>query len=472
MYYLLLFSVLPPLLILIVLFIYFKKVDRIIRAVLIATFIHEVFLVTYPVIYSLIYELEHESFLNINVTYNDLLKVMVGESLYVFSFSFTFILFLRIKPFWIYKKDNKINFILFDTISEKFLFYFLISIGSVTFFLQLVTMGLSISNSILAQLDAWSSGIFFSFTPIVASAIAITKQNFKKQYPKLFYLSVLCLSSVVVIGILTAARGRIMWVASLIIILAYVSKQKKMIFLSLISLIIFLPFFSFLGSYKSIAATSLISGGKTSDLIKIIFEEKSAILELSGDNKSFFYSFAERAQGPRNSVVLYNSYENGESASFDIYLGSLFFPVPRFFWPTKPIPGSIDDNENNSAVFKVMDIGHDLPYMGPVLASAHAYWEGGYFSVILYGFFTAILWCIVFLLCSNLPYNLTLLTILSFSAALLIDGFLTIFSPLYAFILISWKWILPTLFLYIFFKIFSVISDRGVPESNSSFNEY
>lgn len=448
-------AILPPIFIVLILLYKYKKLDKLITSVLFATIVHELLLITFPVIYSISNNFEHESNLNIDVSISDLVKVMFGEVLFVFAFTIIFLLGLNLKKNFVFN-DKKENVLIFGNRTESRLFVFLITIGAITFFLQLSTMGFSISNPILSQINDWSSGIFFSYTPIVASAILVTKRNIFKYYPNLAKLSIICLLSVMILGILTAARGRIMWVASLVIIMGFIYNQKKIIYFSIISLLFFLPFFSFLGNFKNFAATSIISGGKSIDLIKIIIDERSSVTELgqSKGNSSFFNSFAERAQGPRNSIVLYNSYDKENGPNFSIYLGSFFFPIPRFFWPNKPIPGSVNEDEANSAVFKVMDNGHDLPYMGPILASAHAYWEGGYMAVLLYGFVTGVLWVSIFLLCSKLPYNLSMIIVLSFSAALLIDGFITIFSPLYAYILIFWKWVFPTLFFYVFLKLF------------------
>jgi hypothetical protein len=194
---------------------------------------------------------------------------------------------------------------------------------------------------------------------------------------------------------------------------------------------------------------SLMSGGRPLDLLRIFLEQREAMSSNPAvHNVSFLDSFAQRAQGPRNSVVLYNLYEKGAGADLSIYTGAILFAVPRFFWPEKPISGSLDGNDESTAVYKVIDIGYNLPYMGSILASAHAYWEGGWIAVILYGFITGLLWSGVFIFCRKLPEHLSWIIALSFAAALLIDGFLTALYPLYAYILIAWKYIMPTLVLY------------------------
>ena len=446
--FLLILAILPLLFLSLILLINYKRLDKLLVAVLFATFLHELLLVSFPIFYSIVTDFEHETNLNITVAIKDLVNVMIGETIYVFSFCMTLFIGLSIRKRWVFKENNKIVTPIFVNTTEKKLFVFLIIVGGVTFFLQLVGMGISISNPVLAQLDAWSSGIFFSFTPLVASAILVTKKDSIKYHPNLFKMASICLVSLLVLGVLTASRGRIMWVASLVLIMGFVNNNKKIIYISLISLILFLPLFSFLGNFKSLAATSMISGGNSLDLFKIIYEERNTVAEVS-QNNSFFYNFAERAQGPRNSIVLYDLYDQGDGAKASIYLGSIFFPAPRLVLPDKPIPGSFNEDENNSAVFKVMSIAHDVPYMGPMLASSHAYWEGGYLAVFIYGILTAFLWLVAFLLGVKLPYNLFAIVVLSFSAALLIDGFLTMFSPIYAYILILWKWIIPTIFLYL-----------------------
>jgi len=394
--------------------------------------------------------------MDISVSSTDLLEVMVGESIYVLMFCLALMFGLGMrKP----RKKRDINIFHDSSIIPKAEYHFLgflIVLGGIFFGLQLIMIGAVIENSVLAQVYDWSAGAFFSFTPLVASAILITKKQSFKKYPLLSKFALICLISLVIIGILTGARGRIMWVAFLIAITGYLNSERKYLIISVVLLFIFLPLFSFLGGQKNLVAHSILTGGRPSDLLQIIFEERIDISIVTEQNVSFLDSFAERAQGPRNSVVLYNLYDKGAGADPSIYLGAILFPVPRFFWSEKPIPGSLDGKDENSAVHKVMDIGYNLSYMGPLLASAHAYWEGGWIAVFSYGFITGLLWSFIFAFCERLPKNIAIIIALSFAASLLIDGFLTAFYPLYSFILIFWKWVMPTLFLYGCIKLLGV----------------
>jgi hypothetical protein len=397
----------------------------------------------------------------ISISTSDLIKVMLGESIYVLMFSLVLMFGLGMSKSW-RKKENNVScgsFIIPKT--EYHLLGFLTILGGFLFASQVFMLGTGIENRMVAKFYDWSTGAFFSITPLIASAILITKKQSFRKYPLLSIFALICLISVVLIGLLMGLRGRIMWVASFIAIAGYFNSRKKYLFTSVLLLVVFLPLFSFLGTqqFRSMVAETLyVSGGRTLDLIKLFFEQRKAIVGENNQNVTFLDSFAQRAQGPRNSVVLYKLYEEGSGADLSIYSGSVFFPVPRFFWPEKPIPGSWDGNSENSAVYIVVNIGHNLPYMGSLLASAHAYWEGGWFAVILYGLLTGLLWFWIFVFCSKLPKHLAWIIALSFTASLLIDGFLTALYPLYTYILIAWKYVMPILVLYGALKFFKSAS--------------
>ena len=448
--YLFILCLVPPILIASLLLLRKGHSNKVITAVLYATLIHEACLVSYPVLHSIVTDFSFEKTMAISISTNDLIKVMSGESIYVLMFCLVLMFGLRMSKSWS-KNENSVssdNFIIPKT--EYHILGFLTILGGFLFGSQLFMLGTGFENSMVAQFYDWATGAFFSITPLIASAIIITKKQSFRKYPILSTFALICLISIVLIGLFLGLRGRIMWVVSFIAIAGYFNSRKKYLIKSILLLALVLPLFSFLGGqqFRSTIAEISMSGGSTLDFAKLFIEQRKNAASDSSQNMAFLDSFAERAQGPRNSVVLYKLYEEGSGADLSVYLGSVLFPVPRYFWPKKNIPGSSDDNPENSAVFKVVDIGHNLPYMGPLLASAHAYWEGGWIAVILFGILTGMLWLGIFVFCKKLPEHLGWIIALSFLSSLLIDGFLTALYPLYSFILIAWKYVMPVLVLY------------------------
>jgi hypothetical protein len=455
--YLFVLCLVPPILIALLLLLRKGHSNKVITAVLFATLIHEVCLVTYPVLHSIVTDFSFEKLMAISISTNDLIKVMLGESIYVLMFCLVLMFGLGMTKSG-RKNENNVscNSVTIPK-TEYNVLRFLIILGGFLFATQLIVIGTGIKNNVVKQFYDLMTGAFFSITPIIASAILITKKRSFRKYPLLSTFALICLISLVLNGLLLGLRGRIMWVVSFIAIAGYFNSRRKYLFISVLLLVAFMPLFSFLGGqqFRSMVAETLnMPGGGTFNLIKLFIEQRKATVIDNNQNMTFLDSLAQRAQGPRNSVVLYKLFEKGASANPSVYLGSALFPVPRYFWPEKPIPGSLDDNPENSAIYKVVDIGYNLPYMGSLLASAHAYWEGGWIAVILYGFLTGLLWLWIFVFCSKLPEHLAWIIALSFLSSLLIDGFLTALYPLYTYILIAWKYVMPTLVLYGALKFF------------------
>ena len=451
----------PPILIALLLSQAKKRRNKVITAVLYATLIHEVCLVTYPILHSIATDFSFEKSMAISISANDLIKVMLGESIYVLMFCLVLILGLGMRKSWRKNETIVSGDSVFIPKTEYNVLGFLIILGGFLFATQLLLVGTGIKNNVVKQFYELMTGAFFSITPLIASAILITKKQSFRKYPILSTFAIICLISLVINGLLLGLRGRVMWVISFIAIAGYFNSRRKYLIISVLLLVAFIPLFSFLGGqqFRSMVAETINTpGGGTFNLIKLFIEQRKATAIDDNQNMTFLDSLAQRAQGPRNSVVLYNLYEENSGGGLSIYLGSVLFPLPRIIWPEKPIPGSLDSNPENSAVYIVMNIGHNLPYMGPILASAHAYWEGGWFTLILYGLLTGLLWLWIFVFCSKLPEHIAWIIALSFLASLLIDGFLTALYPLYTYILIAWKYVMPTLVLYGAFKIFKSAS--------------
>ncbi|NQU88023.1 MAG: hypothetical protein HQ541_19925, partial [Mariniphaga sp.] len=173
-YYLLFFTLLPPFFIALLLMLKYRRLNKLVISVIFATLIHEIFLVTFPVLHSIINNFINEKELCINVTAVELTKVMIGESLYVFLFCLVLFIGLNFKSG---EKSNRNDNKIFYSVPEVKLFRILIIIGTLSYGMQLFYLGTNISNGFLLGLNTYLGGVLFSFTPIIASAIILTKKD-------------------------------------------------------------------------------------------------------------------------------------------------------------------------------------------------------------------------------------------------------------------------------------------------------
>jgi hypothetical protein len=241
------------------------------------------------------------------------------------------------------------------------------------------------------------------------------------------------------------------WGISLLILGAIYNGRKKLIGISVVLALMMVPVFSVLGSADIRESSS--SGASQVEVVKKLYElGKENVSDFGSLSDVFMYSFAWRAQGVRNSVTLYQDYEHG-GGGFNSYLSAIFVPVPRFLWPRKPMIGSQDHTEVGSAMYRVMDLAYGAPdQMGPMLASAHAYWEGGVLWLVCAGLITGLMWNLIFRVTVRLPLVMGTIFIFTFAAAQMVDGLLTMLIPLYTAINVCWLSILPVFLIYKFFK--------------------
>jgi hypothetical protein len=118
-------------------------------------------------------------------------------------------------------------------------------------------------------------------------------------------------------------------------------------------------------------------------------------------------------------------------------------------WPLKRPAGSCDATDNGGAMYKVMSFGYASPYwvMGPYLASAHAYYEGGWILVILFGPILGFLWSILCRFAEKKPTGIAIVYIMIFLSAFTLDGFFTGIAPLHVFFKTFWLAFVPLILL-------------------------
>jgi hypothetical protein len=438
-------SLIPPL-ILCWLFIWSRRRNFFLRTLILgATLVHEALMVIFPAIYSIFTDYNIEGRMAATVTADDLLLVMIGEAIFIFMFFLGLLLRLPLSD----QQADRLIVSTFGRMSERtdiYILNVLIVAGCLVYAPSLFSYVFNTESVAMNQIVNMLTGVFW-YTPLVVCAFLITKRGALSINPLQTLLATIPLLSLGVISLTTGIRGRIMWAISLLLIAGIFNRQKKIIAISLVIAILMLPIFAVLGNLEIRGAKE--SGASQTEIITFLYETgKKNIHDYKELRDVLLDSFAVRAQGLRNSVTLYQDYDH-DGGGFKTYSGALFAFVPRLLWPEKPMLGSLDHTEFESATYKVMEWGYgEFGTMGPILASAHAYWEGGWIWLIVAGLITGLFWNFVFRYCSHLPDIFAAIIIFTFAAALLIDGLLTMLVPLYSIIIRCWLSLLPLLIIY------------------------
>lgn len=449
-----LFVSLIPLLILLGLFVWSWRRGLLLRTIILgATMTHELLLVVFPAWYSVFTNYKLEGNMQASIAAEDILRVLTGESIFVLMFALALVIdWPRLRP-----KGGRLigaasgpNQIL----RERLVLKFLIIAGCLLYARSIIQPMSTIEKGAgwtIEQAYFWFQA-FFWFTSLTACALILARRRVLFTNLLWALLAAIPLLALLVIGFVHGLRGRFMWAISLLVITGILNRQKKIVALGVAIGIVIVPLFAFFGgAYRFISKDIDMTGPERYEMFVQLYEESKSYVagNITNMGSEFLYGLALRAQGPRNSAVLYQQYDKGNGAGFTTYLGSIFFPIPRLVWPEKPAAGSTDSSGLNSAVFKVMELAYGLVGTnGPILASAHAYWEGGWGWLVAAGLITGLLWKIIFNLSRRLPEGMAAVVALAFAAALLIDGMLTMLVPLYALIIASWQSVLPVLAIY------------------------
>jgi hypothetical protein len=414
-------------------------------ALLWLTVLHEAVLVVYPIFHSSFTDFELDS-----VVYagpSDLLLVMAGEALFVSLFCITLLVGLRISAtaqdvYHLPEFSTQLLYIL--VVSELVVSAY--NFASPVPDYQIAMHHAEYSpTSIMEMLAAWIRGAV-ERPGIVASSVVVTGVSYSRT---LRLAAVAALSLLVLSGLSEGVRGRSTWVVCMLLVMSVIRRSWKPAVVSACILAIVAPFSVFLaGPYRSILYQMHENTGR--------LEALDDLYQTAGGNdgessdETVAHNLARRAQGPRNSVVLMRLHDSGSGGSYKPILSALYTPIPRILWPDKPPAGSTTNTNYGSAIFLVRRLGYNAPLynMGPILASGHAYWEGGWFWLVGCAILTGGIWYNILSWCRRkFPDDLGTTLAITFCAALPIDGLYTMLNPLYAMIALFWTAILPVLLI-------------------------
>lgn len=454
----LILSVLPLILLGTFSYIFYKKERVLEMLILVATLIHEMILISFPCIFAVFSNFRFERKLRFEVHDFELLKVIAIENIYVICFLLPFLLFFRKRR--ILKEVNN---------QRLYSFFALITFLGIIVYIYQIIHRPSIEEIVESYSQSGLTGssnkfvsfftLTFEHTSIIAAAILGIRAR-SEDYPKTYqYLGILMLVLVIALVVVSGVRGRVLWVAEFVLLISIVKKRFKPLLLMIVLVVAFIPLNNILVTQiRPISEEIAKEGGITNKaIINIISTIIKGVKEPpSKDNVNIIESLAERAQGPRNGVALINHHDNGYRPGLNLYNGAIFYFIPRMMI-NRPVIGSPNQDFQDAAIFKIMELNYpDVSFitMGPVLASVHAYWEGGYFGVIVIAILASLMWIVLIKFCYTQPKLFGVLVCLLCCCALLIDGFVTVFSPLYSLIAIFWKNLLPLfLFYFAYYKI-------------------
>lgn len=442
-------------------------------AILGATLLHEIILVVFPVWYSVFTNFYLEGEMMLSVRPEDLLVVMTGEALFILCFAFG----LMKGPGK--RFDNILKRYQVNDRSDVAFLYVLVAIGSVIylqFFLKPITdLSETISHSegiyyeaISEMFFSWLRG-FFQFGSLAAASLIVIAPR-GQNYSRIFrWLAVGLLVAVSLLGLSAGMRGRILWVVCLLGIIGFTrEKSKKPFLIGALLIMMIVPLFSFLGgAYRTIYYNEAKFGSSRLEMLKVLSDTATQRLSgkgfFEGIGIEFLHELAERTQASRNSCVLFQLHDDGVGAGVKPLLGAIVTVIPRIFWKDKPFGGSSDQSNYGLAVYVVRRVGYGSPIynMGPYLASAHAYWEGGWIWVLFAGLLTGIIWKFIFRWYQTGNGSVSIIVALVYCGGVLSNGFLTALQPLYDYIRLFWTSVLPIILLNMAVK--KLLERRNIP---------
>ena len=375
--------------------------------------------------------------IQLRVNFN--IKFLVLGYFYHTIFLFSFLLFLKYFKFTECSFENLKSGI--PSLFKKYLQF--ISIISTLIYTSIAVGFNFIENPFFTSLITifWYSGL--------CSIIILIYHNASYNTILNKFLLFICIVSLFLISIKTGVRGRILWIPLLYLYITLISQKKillttkKIVFVGLFTAVLVPSFvlFSF-AEYRNEFANNVGYEELFNSYLNLMLDSKF----LSESFKNILSIYVERSIGILNNYFLSNQYDFFDFKFIKIYNGLFSLFIPSEILPDKPIlgsPGVLHD----MAMYKSMIYYNLDGLMGSVLASGHAFWELGYFGLVIYPFFyVLILYSITSIKLPYFPF-FNILVVLIILGGLITDAFSTIFIPIYAIIDIFLKSCLPLIIL-------------------------
>jgi hypothetical protein len=423
---------------------------RLRAAVLGLTLIHELVLVAYPGWYEAATGFKAE--VDLGITPFSLLVVYLGEALFVILFSAT----LYIRDYGTSRsagppeaseagKHLKRDRLFLTTIIIAAFALYVGQFFHPTLDYEGLASNYQFKNygGLSGVLSDWG-GTLVRWPGLFAAGFVLVNRSIRKS---LRLLAASVLIAEMVYSMINGTRGGVIWVTSVVGLAGYFKNSKKLLITASVVAIAFAPLLSWMHTNMRYVTLAAPTGTLNWQMIPALVEGAihHQVLDSSAVGSNFMESWAIRAQGPLNSTYLYRFHDEGEGASYNPILGSITFPVPRALWSGKPVAGSTDASNLGSAIYRVQQPKPDNSFydMGPILASAHAYWEGGWAFLYLAAVLTGWFWSKLLAWAEEAGSDSVNIIVLVFIAALPIDGFFSALNPIFTYIRLLWITLIP-----------------------------
>ena len=225
--------------------------------------------------------------------------------------------------------------------------------------------------------DNYFESIFYIIFPLVNTLgpvlafFGIIYYKYDNPNNKKFLLSLFAVLFYFITVLISGVRGLIVHPLFFVIFLLHIYGKKRQIKLTFILLF---GFAIFQATFMQIRHLD------TDTKLEILAQGN-----LESENKNIFDDIELRyGESSRMSVAFLRRGLNDNFAGIKPFLSSLYAPLPRTFFPKKPIPGSIGEDKYSMGGYLIMsDLRGQWWNMTEFLTSAHAYWEFGILGLII-----------------------------------------------------------------------------------------
>jgi hypothetical protein len=422
--------------------------QRLRAAVLGVTLIHEIVLTGYPGLYEAITKFRIEKTLEI-APYR-LLMVYIGEAVFVILFSFMLSYGGNNPNRERNRRPTSNAFLNRDNIFLSFLVIAAAGLYAGQFlnptldYQDLANHYQIANNSTLSAYVIDWGGTVVRWPGLFAAGFVVVNRSVRRI---VWIAGVVVLFAELVYSMVNGTRGGVVWVVSAIGMAGYYKHNKRLLVWASILTFALLPLLSWMHTNMRYVTLEAPQGTKNWMMMPALIEGiiHREVLESSSVGSSFAEAWAIRAAGPLDSTVLYGLYDKGDAAYLRPILGAMLLPIPHTLWSDKPMAGSTDSTNLGSAIYRVQQEKPDSAFydMGPVLASAHAYWEGGWIWLCVAALMTGWIWNKLFAWAEHAQSDSVAVIVLVFTAGLPIDGFFTALTPIFAYVRLLWIALLP-----------------------------